>query len=779
MTGTNSQPGRRDRRQGNWTNAATARDALAARPEPLEGRRLLSAVGPDAFGYVADPAPYEAIDLVPGAPGVSSTLDGWDDGAEVIDLAGHTFNFYGTSYTTLFVNSNGLITFGAPDTDYFNSDLSVSSPHPAAAPLWDDWVTFVDGNDQVLYQFQDITGDGAADRLVVEWNDIYTISGGESPVTFQAVLELDTGDQPGDIVFNYVDLDTGNGGSDGVWSTVGVKAAGDRDPARLLISYDAPSPLVGSGKAVRVWTNRRPAAADLPVTTEEDTPLTFTLRAPDRENDSLTWRVVSGPRHGTLSGTGPDLVYTPDANYHGPDRFTFAANDGRGDSNVATVDLTVTPVNDAPVAFDDAGVTDEDGVLTGNVLGNDADVEGDALSAELLSGPLHGTLTLDTTTGAFTYTPAANFYGADAFTYRVADGSADGNVATVAVTINPVNDAPSASPETYNATQDTRLDVAAPGLLANDTDVEGDSLGAVLVEGPRSGALTLNPDGSFSYVPSAGFSGTDTFRYGTNDGTATGAAVTVTVNVAPVEPTGTVALVPDVFDPSKTNLLVYGTPAADAVQITPAAGGGVDVVMNGTARGTFHPTGRIVVFAGAGDDVVQVAGGVDRNPARLFGGAGNDRLNLGNGGGLAFGGDGDDRLQGGNGRDILIGGAGADWLNGNGGDDQLMTDGTWHEDAGAEAARTATAWSTIAADWNAPRTLSQRISNLAGGGPTKRLNGQSVLNRRALRPDGRSRDVVVGHGRSDGYASQSADLKDKLVKALEHLADKFNKWGGD
>src|ERR671922_34726 len=139
----------------------------------------------------------------------------------------------------------------------------------------------------------------------------------------------------------------------------------------------------------------------------------------------------------------------------------------------ATVNLTVTAVNDAPVAVNDGYATDEDTLLTvaaPGVLGNDTDEEHDALTAVLVSGPAHGTLTLNAD-GSFSYTPAANYNGPDSFTYQAKDASgALSNVATVNLTVTAVNDAPVAVNDGYATDEDTLLTVAAPGVLGNDTD---------------------------------------------------------------------------------------------------------------------------------------------------------------------------------------------------------------------------------------------------------------------------------------------------------------------
>src|SRR6266850_2266164 len=189
-----------------------------------------------------------------------------------------------------------------------------------------------------------------------------------------------------------------------------------------------------------------------------------------------------------------------------------------------------------PLASADGYGVNEDGVLNvagAGVLTNDSDIEGDPLTAVLVSGPANGSLTLNAN-GSFTYTPNANFNGTDSFTYQANDGTADSNVATVTLTVTAVNDAPTATADGYSVNEDGVLIVAAVGVLANDADIDGDPLTAVLVSGPANGSLTLNANGSFTYTPNASFNGTDSFTYQANDGSADSNVVTMTLTVTAV-----------------------------------------------------------------------------------------------------------------------------------------------------------------------------------------------------------------------------------------------------
>ena len=144
----------------------------------------------------------------------------------------------------------------------------------------------------------------------------------------------------------------------------------------------------------------------------------------------------------------------------------------------------------------------------------------DSLSTVVDALPAHGTVSLNAD-GSFTYTPAANYNGPDSFTYHATDGAADSNIATVAVTVTAVDDAPLVQNDTYMTNGSLPLVVtAANGLLANDSDVESSALTVTLAQPPSQGTVDLHPDGSFTYQAREGFVGRDSFSYSVSDGNA-------------------------------------------------------------------------------------------------------------------------------------------------------------------------------------------------------------------------------------------------------------------
>jgi hypothetical protein len=304
--------------------------------------------------------------------------------------------------------------------------------------------------------------------------------------------------------------------------------------------------------------NTAPVAYDQDVGTNEDTFVEITLTASDAEEDPLTYSVVSGsgPTNGTLSGTPPDLTYTPYADYYGLDSFKFIANDGQADSNEATVTITVNPVNDAPSFSPGSNVAvNED---SGNYL--------QLWASDMSPGPANEsgqTLefnvdndnndlfafqpSIDATSGDLNFRPADNMFGQATVTVTLSDdgGTVNGgddtsDAATFVLTVYPVPDAPVAVDDNYTlikgpprkGRQDYVLEVnAEDGVLANDTDADGDSLTAIMVTKPIRGGMTFRSDGSFRYRLNDEFVGTVIFTYQVSDGNGGTDTATVTIIV--------------------------------------------------------------------------------------------------------------------------------------------------------------------------------------------------------------------------------------------------------
>jgi hypothetical protein len=205
-------------------------------------------VGPDTFGYVAMPDTFQNIDLV-GQSGIFTIHTSADNASVAVNLGTNTFTFYGTTYTgasSLFVSTNGLITFGASNSSASNGAMSTIT-QPAIAVMWDDWRAGT-GNPEVLGKFFDDNTDGINDRLVVQWNRQYHAGSTAGTVTYQAILELNTGATQGKIVCNYPDADSGDAYSNGAFATVGVKATGTGGSALQVLTNNIQY-LIGSGKA--------------------------------------------------------------------------------------------------------------------------------------------------------------------------------------------------------------------------------------------------------------------------------------------------------------------------------------------------------------------------------------------------------------------------------------------------------------------------------------------------------------------------------------------------
>lgn len=273
--------------------------------------------------------------------------------------------------------------------------------------------------------------------------------------------------------------------------------------------------------------NSPPKAVNDSRSTPEDTPVSIEVLANDSDpdGDALdkgTLTVVTSPKNGAFSISNGAVTYTPKQDYSGADSFTYTVKDSKGaTSNVATVSITVMAVNDAPVAVNDAVTTSEDVPAQIAVLANDTDIDGSLVksSVAIKTGPSHGTASVNTATGVVTYTPAANYNGSDSFTYSVRDnGSATSNMATVSITISPVNDAP----VVVNGITERSLSLGGAALTIDlegqqlFSDVDGDPLTFGASSSKTAVATTSLTSGRLSVTPVA--AGTTTITVTASDG---------------------------------------------------------------------------------------------------------------------------------------------------------------------------------------------------------------------------------------------------------------------
>jgi large repetitive protein len=392
--------------------------------------------------------------------------------------------------------------------------------------------------------------------------------------------------------------------------------------AALLAPFLAPGPTTPAAPptlwAVLAWVrrefqraffNQTPSAPAQSVTTSEETPVVVSGFT-DADGDPVTVTSYTQAAHGTVTlNAAGQVVYTPDENYSGTDSFTVTVSDisgaphvhgllglftNAGHTGTATVSVTVTAVDHGPTAVADTATTAEDTPVTVNVLANDTDSDTPraSLSVALATSPAHGTAVVNAD-GTVTYTPGANWYGQDTFTYTVTDGTLS-DVGTVTVTVTPVNDTPVANDDTATIVSTTPM--FSGNVLDNDTDPDADLL---TVTDPRVvttglGTVQIFANGDYAYFPRPSSSGVDVFSYTVSDpsGATATATLTITVtlpNYAPVGP-ATINVDVDEFTPVSGNLLAdYTDPNDDPLTavVTGTLQYGSLVLDNGTGEYTY------------------------------------------------------------------------------------------------------------------------------------------------------------------------------------------------
>ena len=327
--------------------------------------------------------------------------------------------------------------------------------------------------------------------------------------------------------------------------------------------------------------NHPPLAQDDHTSIPEDSPVTVNVSGNDTDLDgnlvpgSVNVIPGGGPSNGTFSiGGGGNITYTPDPDFFGNDTITYSiCDDGipaPAYCDTAMLIITVTPVNDPPVANDDNDTTPEDTPVVIPVISNDTDVDGNIVpnSVSMVTPPANGTVTVNALTGEITYTPDADFSGTDSFVYLVCD---DGtplpslcDTALVTINVTPVNDAPVAHNDNATTPEDTPVVINIPN---NDTDVDGnlDLTSVTITNGPTNGTVTIDPvTGEVTYTPNPDYHGTDNFTYSICD---TGMPVlcdtaVVTINVTPVNDPPVIDM-PDVTTPEDVPVTIC-SPITDA-----------------------------------------------------------------------------------------------------------------------------------------------------------------------------------------------------------------------
>jgi len=264
-----------------------------------------------------------------------------------------------------------------------------------------------------------------------------------------------------------------------------------------------------------------PTVNNLSITTNEDTPTTFTMTGTDPEGAALTFSITTQPQNGTVTASGAAGTYTPNENFNGTDTFAYIASDGGLSSTAGLVSVTVTAVDDDPNTMNVSAVIDEDTSVILTLKAEEYD--GDTISFSIKDNPANGAVTLNGDKA--TYTPNENYYGADSFTFEAVDYTAKKilNTATASLTINPINDAPVVENITVEEWNNKDITITLTG-----TDVEGDNITFEIVDNPVN--LNAAIDGTTLTInKSSSFWGADSLTYYAYDGTSYGETAKVDI----------------------------------------------------------------------------------------------------------------------------------------------------------------------------------------------------------------------------------------------------------
>jgi Ca2+-binding RTX toxin-like protein len=630
--------------------------------EQLESRTLLAA---DGYGYTAAAHPVEAIHLAPGDHGVITLLSDSDDDAAPVDLGSNTFNFYGKTYTgdqTLFASSNALITFDTPAAGRSNSDLANDLPERAIAPLWDDWDGIDNLPGEVLSKLEDTGGSSAPDRLIIQWNVVHFP--GSSPILFQAILQLNTAATPGNIIFNYIDLDTsGSDSAEGASATVGIKDIGAQGPNQILISSDSTNPLIGDGKAILIRdtaTNQPHADAgpsksvflgststlDASATTDPNQSAATLTYAWDLNNDGVFGETGEDATNGDEIGIHPAFSN----NFPGSFPVTLRVTNNAGLSAFDTTTVTVNAI--VPVANITAPAT-----------------------TIVAAVPATFTLTATPTNSTYGYTVK---WG-DNSTTSFSDTTGSGTPAThdyaqpgsYTVTVNAFNDFAESDPVTIPVTVGPRpnLQLTSGGILVVTTGSANDT---ITVDQSGNNAR-LNRNGTITTYALTDVKSLDIESGDGNDSINASLDIPQKISCGDGTDTITTGDANDTIDAGGGSDSITSGDGDDSI----TTGDGNDTITSGDGDDSITTgNGNDTIGAGAGNESIQTGKGnnhVTANAGTIQTGDGNDTI-VGGDGGLNIGaGNGNDSITTGSGNDHIFDGLGADFIATGDGNDTIVT----------------------------------------------------------------------------------------------------------
>jgi len=310
-----------------------------------------------------------------------------------------------------------------------------------------------------------------------------------------------------------------NGGSENFSTHIITTAADDAQSVYTADvdgdgDLDVLSAALGDSKISWYEINYSPIANDTAITSSEDRDYTGMLSASDSDGDALTYSIIIGPANGraTVSDNATGTFsYRPVEDYTGLDSLIFSVTDSVL-SDIATVSITVTAVNDAPVAVTAAVTTEEDMDYGGLVSA--FDIDNDPLTYSLLTEPSHGTVAItDSSAGTYTYSPKVNYNGSDSFTFTSSDGTLS-DTSKVSITVTSVNDSPVAFAERITTSEDTKYSGSVSA-----SDVENDILTYNILTNPSNGTVSITNSslGTFTYSPTINYNGDDSFTFTAND----------------------------------------------------------------------------------------------------------------------------------------------------------------------------------------------------------------------------------------------------------------------